>query len=165
MRTATRTLTILTLALLLASPLGAADKKKKGERGKKKARRAPVAVFVPKSIELTDEQKTKVAALNKEYGPKLAELQKKLALTPEQRKAGAKAHKAIKESGKKGKEAQQAMAAALNLTDEQKQVQKEQRALRREARQKFLALLTPEQKQKAHIGGKRKGHAKKKASQ
>lgn len=162
MRTATRTLMILALAVLIAAPLSAADKKKK--KGKK-GRKAPVAVRVPKGLELTGEQKEQVAALNKEYGPKLAAARKKLALTPEQQKAGAETRKKNKEEGKKGKVANKAVLDAQNLSDEQKEAQKEQRKLRTEVRGKFLALLTPEQKAKVpggKRGAKKKTGAKKK---
>ena len=164
MRTATRTLLVLVIALLLASPLSAAEKKRKGERGKKKPRKLPVAVFVPKSIELTDDQKAKVDEINKEYGPKLVEFQKKMAtiLTPEQRKARGEAFKAAREAGKKGEEMRKAVQAALKLSDDQKkklaELQKEQKPIRDEARKKFIALLTPEQK--AKLPGKGKGRGK-----
>ena len=148
---------ILALAVLIAAPLSAADKKKK--KGKKE-RKAPAAVSARllKGLELTDEQKEQVAALNKEYGPKLADLQKKLALSPEQRKAGAEARKKAKEDGTKRKEAAKAVAAALNLSEAQKEAQKERQALTREIRGKFVALLTPEQK--AKVPGGKKGAKK-----
>ena len=166
MKTATRTLMVLALALLLASPLVAGEKKK-GGRGKKKPRPAPVLVSVPKSVELTDEQKALLAKINEEYAKEFAELTKKINLTIEQRKAGTEARKKAKEDGKKGKEAQEAVDAAMKLTDEQKAGQKEQQALRREAMQKFLkeANLTAEQKAKFPVrkrGGKK---GKKKASE
>ena len=79
-------LLVLTLAVVLAMPAMAAEEKKKK---KKKGRKAPAAVKVPKSIVLTAEQKTKVAAINKEFAPKLIEVNKKAGtiITAEQRKA------------------------------------------------------------------------------
>ena len=68
-----KTLTILTacvLAVSFVTPTMAADEKKK---------KARTAVKVPKSIELTADQKTKLDALNKEFGPKLAECKAKAA--------------------------------------------------------------------------------------
>ena len=84
-----KTITILSaclLAVAFVAPAVAADKKKK---------KAPTAVKVPKSIELTADQKTKVEALNKEFGPKLAECRKKAAsiITADQKKARTEAMK------------------------------------------------------------------------
>ena len=95
-----KTITILTACVLTVSfvaPVVAADKKKK---------KAPTAVKVHKSIELTADQKTKVEALNKEFGPKLAECRKKAAsiITADQKKARTEAMKKAKADGKKGKE-------------------------------------------------------------
>ena len=149
----------LMLACLVTFPLSAQDDAKK-----KKKRPSPVARLfqVPKDVELTDEQKTKVAALVKEYGPKLSELQKKQAsiLTDEQRQARAAAGKKAREDGKKGKELREAVDAAVTLTDEQKKqtqdVRKELGKLMREARGKFTDLLTDEQKAKLKTPRKKK---------
>ena len=163
MKTACRTLLMLTLVALIAAPLAAQDAKKKK---KGKGKRTPTVVQVPKGLELTAEQKTQVAAINKEYTPKFIEAQKALAgiLTDEQKKARQAAFKANKEAKRKGKEARAALNAALALTDEQKkqyqEAQKAVQAIRAEARGKFVALLTPEQKKQ--IAPKRKPKAKKK---
>lgn len=149
----------LALVCLLAVPLCAADEKKK----KKKAK-GPAAVKVPKGVELTDAQQEQVAALEKEYGPKIAELRQKLGsiMTDEQRQAQQVAAKAAKEAGKKGKELKQAVQAAVQLTDAQqeqlKEVRQEMRSLMKEARGKLLDLLTDEQK--SQIKGKRKKEKK-----
>ena len=76
-------ITILTACVLtvsFAAPAIAADKKKK---------KVPNVVRVPKGIELTTDQKTKVEALNKEFGPKLAECKAKAnsIITADQKKA------------------------------------------------------------------------------
>jgi hypothetical protein len=151
-----KTITILTACFLagaFAAPAVAADKKKK---------KAPTAVRVPKTIELTADQKTKVDALNKEYGPKLAELRAKFAgiITKDQKKARAEAMKKAKADGKKGKELQAATNAALALTDDQKKQQAETKkatgALSKEIKVKFAALLTDEQKTKLKGGKKKK---------
>ena len=151
-----KTLTILTacvLAVSLVTPAMAADKKKK---------KAPTAVRVPKGIELTADQKTKVEALNKEFGPKLAECRKKAAsiITADQKKARAGAVKKAKADGKKGKEVQAAANAAVAITDDQKAQQTECKkamgALNKEIRTQFAALLTDEQKAKLKGGKKKK---------
>ena len=151
-----KTLTILTACVLTVSfvtPVMAADKKKK---------KAPTAVKVPKGIELTADQKTKVDALNKEFGPKLAECRKKAAgiITADQKKARTEAVKKAKADGKKGKEVQAVANAAVAITDDQKAQQAETKkamgALNKEIRTQFAALLTDEQKAKLKGGKKKK---------
>ena len=143
-------LLVLTLAVVLAMPAMAADEKKK----KKKGRKAPAAVKVPKGIVLTAEQKTQVAAINKEFAPQLIEVAKKARgiVTDEQRKARSAAAKKAKADGKKGKEARAAVNAAVNITAEQKkalsEVNKARQAITKAARAKFAAILTAEQKAK-----------------
>ena len=150
-----KTITILTacvLTLSFVAPAVAADKKKK----------TPVAIKVPKSIELTAEQKTKLDALNKEFGPKLAECRKKAAsiITADQKKARAEAMKKAKADGKKGKELRAAVNAALAITADQKTQQAECKkamgALNKEIRTQFAALLTDEQKTKIKGSKKKK---------
>ena len=165
MKTATRTLFTLMLAACIAAPLLAADGKAK-KKGKKKARPAPTVVQVPKTIDLTAEQKKTLAAINNEYGPKFLGARDKRdgILTADQKQARAAAFKANRQAKRKGKAARTAVDAALNLTDEQKQAykkaQKAVAAIRKEARDKFLAVLTPEQRQK--LRGPRKGTGNKK---
>jgi len=149
-------ITILTACVLMASfvaPAVAADKKKK---------KAPTAVRVPKTVELTADQKTKLDALNKEFGPKLAELRKKQAsiITADQKKARAEANKKAKADGKKGKELRDVVNAAFAITADQKAQQAETKkamgALQKEIRTQFAALLTDEQKAKLKAGKKKK---------
>ena len=151
-----KTITILTacvLTLSFVAPAVAADKKKK----------TPVAIKVPKSIELTADQKTKLDALNKEFGPKLAECRKKAAsiITADQKKARAEATKKAKADGKKGKELRAAANTAVAITADQKAQQTECKkamgALNKEVRTQFAALLTDEQKAKIK-GGKKKNN-------
>ena len=156
-------LLVLTLAVVLAMPAMAAEEKKK--KKKKKGRKAPVAVRAPKGIELTADQKKQVAAINKEFGPKLAEVQKAVngVIRKEQRQARNAANKKAKADGVKGKARKAAIDAALNLTDEQKAKMKELTKKRQEvqkaARAKFVEILTDEQKAKLP---KKKGKKKKK---
>jgi len=149
-------ITILTACVLTASfaaPAVAADKKKK---------KAPTAVKVPKTVELTADQKTKLDALNKEFGPKLAELRKKQAsiITADQKKARAEATKKAKADGKKGKELRNVVNAAFAITADQKAQQAETKkamgALQKEIKTQFAALLTDEQKAKLKGGKKKK---------
>lgn len=154
MKTAVRTLLTLALAACIVSPLAAAEdqaKKKENRRAAKK--RTVQAVRVPRTVQLTDEQKTEVAAINKEYGPKLQELRAKLdgLLSDEQKQARRQVTRANREAKLKRKAAKQAIDEALKLTDEQKkqmaEVQAQVSTLRKEAREKFVALLTPQQKE------------------
>jgi hypothetical protein len=170
MRTAVRTLMTFALAACILSPLSAADDAKKKDKKKGAKKRTVQVVRVPKTIELTGEQKEQVAAINKEFAPKFMEVQKKIRgiLSEDQRKARTAAFKANREAKLKGKKAKEAVDAAVNMTDEQKkqmaEVQKELGAIRKEAGQKFLALLTPEQKKlarPARKGGKKKKTDKK----
>ena len=151
-----KTITIISACLLtvaFVAPAVAADKKKK----------APIAVKVPKGIELTADQKTKLDALNKEFGPKLAECRKKAAsiITADQKKARAEATKKAKADGKKGKELRAAANTAVAITADQKAQQTECKkamgALNKEVRTQFAALLTDEQKAKIK-GGKKKNN-------
>ena len=145
-------LTACVLTLSFVAPAVAADKKKK----------TPVAIKVPKSIELTAEQKTKLDTLNKEFGPKLAECRKKQAsiITADQKKARAEAMKKAKADGKKGKELRAAVNAALAITADQKTKQAETKkamaALNKQIKTQFAALLTDEQKAKLKAGKKKK---------
>ena len=76
---------------------------------------------MPPSITLSAEQQEKVAALKKEFAPKLTEASKKVNdnLTEDQKKARRDAAQAARQAGKKGKELQQAVADAMKLTADQ----------------------------------------------
>ena len=150
-----KTIIILIACVLTVSfvaPAVAADKKKK---------KAPTAVKVPKGIELTADQKTKLDALNKEFGPKLAECKAKAGsiVTKDQKKARVEALKKAKADGKKGKELRAAADAALALSAVQKTLQAETKkallALNKEIKTQFAAILTDEQKAKRKQGNKK----------
>ena len=131
-----------------------------GEKEKKQKKPA-AAVRVPKGIELTDDQKAKVKALNTEFAPKLVACRKEAAgvITADQKKARAEAMKAAKAAGKKGKEIREAAEAAVKVTEDQKQklaeCKKAMGALQKEIRGQLAAILTDEQKAKLK-GGKKK---------
>lgn len=148
-----RPLVCLVAALLMTATANAQEKPKQRAAGAKRAANAQV-FQLPKTITLTEEQQAKLKALQEEYSAKWAAALKKQneILTPEQRTARAEANKANREAKKSGKEAQEAVMAALKLTDEQKAkweaAQKEVAELRKEIEQKKRELLTPEQKEK-----------------
>jgi Spy/CpxP family protein refolding chaperone len=106
-----------------------------------------------KGLNLTDEQKTKLAELKKEYAPKLKELAAKRegVTTAEQKKAREEAMKAAKAAGKDRREVAEAGRAAVTLTDEQKakmaEVRKAAGELNKEIGEKVTKLLTPAQQE------------------
>ena len=145
----------LSLAAFLLSPVMAQDAKAK--KNKPNAQKEQPAVQLPKEITLTDEQKTKVAELEKEYAPKMKELREKLdkVMTEEQKKARLDVMKEAREKGKegkKGKELHDAINAAMKLTEEQQknydEADKKLTALRQEILEKVKPLLTDDQKSK-----------------
>lgn len=155
MKSVVRTLLTLALAVVIASPLLAAE----GKRGKKAPAQDPAA-FLLKSLEkaeLTPEQVTKIKELVKAWADKIKAADDKVGLTPEQKKARQEAMAKAKADGKTGKEAKAAVDEAMKLTDEQKAAQKAADEVRASMRKEAMALLTAEQKAKAGIKeGKRK---------
>jgi hypothetical protein len=121
------------------------------------------------SAELGADLTEKVKKIIDENEPKLKELQGKVdaVLTDEQKAARRDAQKAARQAGKKGKEAQDEVNAALKLTaDQQKKMdeaQKELNAARGEMNKAIAALLTDEQQEKLGVKAKGKGKKKKNA--
>ena len=115
MKTAKTLLTLALVCVVSASVMAADEKKPARKRGAA----TPTAVQLPKEIELTDDQKTKLAAVNKEYAEKFAAAQKAVdaVLTDEQKKARDEARKEARVNMKKGKDAKAAMDAALKITE------------------------------------------------
>ncbi len=173
MKTLLRTTLLLALAAVLASPLMAADDKKKPQKGNK-GRRNPAAnaVKFPKGVEASEEQQAALKKLQEEFSPQLVALNKKQRdiLTTDQIKARAAARKQAVADGKKGKDVRDAVAAAGEITAEQKTqlaaLQKERRALTKKIQAAVVGLLTDEQKAKLpkRQGGTKKGAAKKDAA-
>ena len=153
------------LSALLFSPALAEDKKPKKNKPNAARKEQPV-VQLPKGIELTDEQKPKLAEIEKEFAAKMKEARENLdkVLTDEQKKARLEAQKEARTSGKKGKELQQAIKDATKATDEQqKKIEVAEKALaelRKEILEKVKPILTDEQKAKLP---QRKEAGKKKA--
>lgn len=163
-----RSLTLAALLGGLALPLAAAQ----NEEGKKKDGKAaaePAAMYkLPDTVVLTEEQTAKLDEVKKEYAPKFQALSKKGndVLTKEQRKARREAQQKAKEEGKKGKELQAAVDAALMLSDDQKkqldEVKAETAKLRTEMEGKVVALLTDEQKAQVEAAKKKANKKNKK---
>ncbi|HUG92972.1 MAG TPA: hypothetical protein VML55_19180 [Planctomycetaceae bacterium] len=177
MKILTRALWTCTLAALLAAPALAQDDKpadppkpagKKpaaksadqkaapAKRQRPAARQGDAAVNrffqLPAEIKLADDQNDQIAALKKEYAPRILALVKKQnsVLTAEERRARRQAQQDAREAGQKGKQLQEAVAAAVKLTDEQKQQQSElataRKELQAEIQKKVESLLTDAQK-------------------
>jgi hypothetical protein len=106
----------------------------------------------PPAIKLTDDQTAKLLALQKEYAPKLAEVEKKVnaIMTPERKKTAADLRKKLMDDGKKGPELLKAVNEGLKLTaDEVAKLTEagvEAQKLRTEINKKKLDVLTEEQK-------------------
>jgi Spy/CpxP family protein refolding chaperone len=158
-----RNLVCLTLMAAVACSAVADEKEKKG-KGKK-----PTATqrFVAK-MELTDEQKTLVAAIDKQFAEKFDAGRKTMdeILTDDQKKAQRAAQKAAKEAGTNPQDARKEVEAALNLTDEQKAERKtaqaDQKKLDVEVVAALKKVLTAEQQEKLPKQGAEKGKRKKK---
>ena len=150
--------TVLALvgALLIANSAGAAAKKKAGGIAYYQA----IDRYL-RPVTLTEDQKTKLAVLEKEYEPRFKDAYaKEDVLTPEQKKARDDAQKAAKAAGKKGQDLKAAVADAVKLTDDQKKQGEEARnqrtALEKEMHKKVVDLLTPEQKCRLPLQGGRR---------
>lgn len=131
-----------------------AQPKKAGEAKKPKKQADPnkgpqlrgVIKPMESKVELTAEQKAKVDALVAELQPKYREASKGLKFTEEQQAARKAAQAKAKADGLKGDQATKAVQEAMKLTAEQKAAFAQQAAVANEFREKFRALLTPEQK-------------------
>ena len=159
----------LAVALLIAGPVLAGPKKHDGKKCDKDAASPATKMVdqITKGLTLTDDQKTKLDDIKKEFDPKLAAAVKAQdVLTPEQKQAGKDAAKAAKADGKKGKDLKQAVEEATKATAEQKtkmsDAAKDVKSLHKDLREKVLALLTPDQKEQLKPKSKPKKDKKEK---
>ena len=157
----TRLFFAIGLVALIGVAFGAQEQKKEKKGGK---RADPTAAIKTKleSLDLSAEQKEKIEKIFADQGAKVKAAAEKVAasLTDEQRKARAEANKSAKAAGKKGKEASDEALAAMKLTDEQKKAYDEATKAQQEAGQALnkaiSEVLTPEQREKAGLGGGKK---------
>ena len=158
---------LLCAALVAGLSLGAGADEKQKQKGAKKAP-APTQRFL-NGIELTADQKEKVAALDKELAgeaQKIAKMRGEI-LTETQKSAERDAQKAAKSAGKTPADTKKAVDEALKLTYDQKEkmkaVQQAQQAFTAKALEGLKKILTPEQAEKLPkpAGGKGKGGKKK----
>ncbi len=161
MRSVPKVLLMLALVALIAAPVLAKDgKKKHSAKGKHGGMIAQLSKKL-EALDLTKDQVEKLKQLKEKFGPELAELQAKAKPTAEQREAMKEAKQKADAAGKKGKELRQAIQAAMNLTPEQTAARKEMQEIMRTIKKEIGALLTPEQKEKAHLGhGPKRGGKK-----
>jgi len=107
---------------------------------------------LPPAVVLTAQQQMALEALKKDYLPRLQEADRKIEklLTTQRRQAWVKARDEALKAGKKGKEVNDAIEAALKLDDREKAIFRDYRGmiarLRAEITEKKLALLTEAQK-------------------
>ncbi|MEW4564123.1 hypothetical protein AB1K70_16415 [Bremerella sp. JC770] len=155
--------TLLMFALVAILSVGTAVGADEAKPKKKQAKAPQRGIFAQvQKLDLNAEQKEKVAAIQKEFGPKLAELTKAVGLTKEDRQARMTAMKEAKEKGLKGKEMRDYVAAKAPLTDEQKEAQKAVTELNGKIREKLAGVLTDEQKEKLGLNKKKPAANKKK---
>lgn len=103
---------------------------------------------LPESLNVTDEQKSKLAELKKKYEDKLKAAGDKAKLTEEQTAKQREAFGKLRDSGKSFAEMREAVAKELNLTDDQKKGREELTALTADIAKDIDGLLTEEQKTK-----------------
>lgn len=120
----------------------------------------PHQIFTLRGVEFTEGQQAEVEELRKKFTPKLLEIQRKHGsiLTIDQRRAQREALQAARESGKQGRVLVEAVEAAVNLTDEQKEVQAELRKERddlfAEIQKELRSLLTDDQRKQLRPQGR-----------
>lgn len=169
-----RSALMLTLSLALVTGAIAEDAPKKGEKGKaaaaKKAdgakkrgeRKVPgVTARLVAKLDLSAEQKEKIAAIDKEFADKFAEIRKAQSsiLTKEQMEARRAAMQKARES--KAPADRKAVQQAVKLTDDQKAKMAEVSKSQKELYGKVLAalknVLTEEQQKNLPGAGRGKG--------
>lgn len=153
MKNVWKTVCLLSLAVLVAWPLLAQEKEKKKKDGAAKPT-AKMVANIKENVDLTEEQGKKLDELAAKYDEKIVAANKKVGADTMKEINAAK--KAASAEGKKGKDLQAAVDAAVKLTDEQKAGLKEANDLQAAFRQEAAALLTPEQAEKAGLTKKKK---------
>jgi hypothetical protein len=143
-----RALSVVALAGLVLAPAVFAQQPGQGQEGRGRRgqgfQRSPFTL--PRQIELSEEQKTKLADIEKKFSEKWKAAQDKAQLTEEQRRARREASQKARQEGKQGEELRAAVNAAVSLTDDQKKGQEEATALRKEIGEAVQGILTDEQK-------------------
>ncbi|MEQ8789025.1 MAG: hypothetical protein RIC55_22120 [Pirellulaceae bacterium] len=175
MKTILKSFVLVALALVVAAPLSAADEKKadakkpaakKPAEGKRDGGGQVVNAVLKKfaAAELSDDQVAKIKEIAKEYAPKLAAVRQKQGLSKDQQAAMKAAREKAQADGLKGKAAAEAVAKAVELSDDQKAARAEIQELTAAFNKAALAVLSAEQQAKvAPKRGANKDGAKKPA--
>jgi Spy/CpxP family protein refolding chaperone len=112
--------------------------------------------YLPRRLDLTDEQWEKLRDLRRTYSPKLEALELEMteALTPEQKRTADEARQAAAADGKRGRQLREAALEALAALGVPASARAKYRradalkaALLHEIREKKIALLTPQQRE------------------
>lgn len=151
---------LLTLVIALATTVSAQDVQKKRKKKEGGQARDQISMVLKKleSLDLTAEQEAKIKKAAEEARAELAKVKEQLQGIDRQKLA--EARKKVTEAGKKGKEAQEAIAAELNLTDAQKEAFAKMAQVGTKFRQAVAAVLTPEQREKAELKVRQKPQGK-----
>jgi acetyl esterase/lipase len=147
---------ITAIALLLSVALvNVVSAQNNNQQNEQRQRPAPFQQFFRlRGIEFSKDQQAKVEEIRKEFVTKLTENQGKWdgVITEEQQKARRDAFQKARDAGKRGRELQELVNAAIKFTDEQKKqrvtIQEERNKLLGQIRTKLTALLTDEQRAK-----------------
>ncbi len=157
-----KTLSAIALSLALTMTVTADDAKpKKGAKGGGN----PAATQMLKQFEavgLTEDQIAKVKEVAKKMGAESKSILEGAGITPDVMKKRAEATKAMKDSGKKGKELAAAVDKEAGLTEAQAEAMKKVAELRMKYQNEVIGMLTQEQKDKlpARLTGGGKPDAK-----
>jgi Spy/CpxP family protein refolding chaperone len=147
----------MSLAVLIATPLLAADQERKGKGPRKKPDPGAQILQRLEKAELTEEQVTKIKEIAAANAEKLAAARPKLS--DEQRKARMEIIKKAKADGKSREEVMKLLKDSVKLTPEQEKAMEAANEARRAMFREVMDLLTPEQKKALGKGrgGKRPG--------
>ena len=138
---------ILTLVAITAISFSSLSLNAQEKGGKKD----PAAVMVTQLIkqlekaELTPDQTTKIKEIYTKVATEVSKKRTEGGITAEMLTKRTEAFKSMKDSGKKGKEQQDAVTAAMGLNADQKKLFEETEAVLNKARVEIGKLLTPEQ--------------------
>lgn len=138
---------ILTLLAITAIFFGSLSLNAQEKGGKKNSAAVMVAQLIKQleKAELTADQTTKIKEMYTKVATDVSKKRTDGGITTEMLTKRAEAFKSMKDSGKKGKEQQEAVTAAMGLNADQKKLFEETEALLNKSRVEIGKLLTPEQ--------------------
>ena len=162
-----KSVAVIALAAIMATPALAADDAKKEKKGKK-AQPSPTAALLKQlePVGLTDDQVAKIKSIGTAAQEAMQAARKEAGITRELQEKLAEAQKSMKDSELKGKERAAALHKAAGLTEAQAAALTKANELRTKMNRDVFAVLTDEQKAKLpeklqRLAGPGKGGAKK----